>query len=184
MELARHVLNANVSLPRRMFQIVTPEFQERKLTIAHCKAWRGGQRQLPPMDILASMFAYLVCVTGLVAGLAMSFVIFFSAPGQFASAPSQAIVLAARSSHGDAVKISPVNKVSPVKTIAGIGASDRQTAAAELKPIEPPTIAIDARQKPLASHAVSRRLAERARAKQLASRERSSFETRFLHFDD
>jgi len=144
------------------------------------------------MDILAAMFAYLVCVTGLVAGLAMSFVIFFSAPGQFASAPTQAIVMAARSNQGDAAKIlpankiSPVNKVSPLKTIARIGESDGQiaAAAAKSKPVRPPTIAIDARQKPLFSHAVSRRLAERERAKQLAYRERSSFETRFLHFDD
>ena len=40
------------------------------------------------MDILAAMFAYLVCVTGIVTGLAMSFVVFFSAPGQFSAPPT------------------------------------------------------------------------------------------------
>ena len=45
-------------------------------------------------------------------------------------------------------------------------------------------VAIDARQKPLTSNAQLRRLADQERAKRLAYRERSSFETRFLHYDD
>ena len=45
-------------------------------------------------------------------------------------------------------------------------------------------VAIDARQKPLLSNAQLRRLADQERAKRLAYRERSSFETRFLHYDD
>jgi hypothetical protein len=79
-----------------------------------------------------------------------------------------------------------VAMLSPATTIARLGETDRQSAAAaaQPKPVPPPTIAIDVRQKPLFSQAHLRRLVERERARQLAYRERSSFETRFLHFDD
>lgn len=132
------------------------------------------------MDILAAMFAYLVCVTGIVTGLAMSFVVFFSAPGQFSAPPTQAIAMAAMQRP---VKTAPA---SPVETMAKTEHADKQIAAAAAKAraVPTPTIAIDARQKPLFSQARSRRLAEKERARQLAYRGRSSFETRFLHYDD
>ena len=58
------------------------------------------------------------------------------------------------------------------------------TVAAAAKAVPPPTIALDARQKPLVSQTHLRRLAEKERERQLAYRERPSFETRFLHYDD
>ena len=132
------------------------------------------------MDILASMLAYLVCVTGIVTGLVMSFVVFFSTPAQQSTAPEPAVAMLARPSH--------VNKATalPVKTIAKSDQTDKQDAsgAAPANAVAPMTIAIDARQKPPLSQARLRRLAERQRAKHLAYRERSSFETRFLHYDD
>ncbi len=132
------------------------------------------------MDILAAMFAYLVCIAGLVTGLVMSFVVFFSAPGEFSAPPANAIAMAATPN------LSP-NYGSPasapsLKTIAKISRSDGQSVAAV--PAADSPVAIDARQKPLFTRAHFRRLAEKERAKQLAYRERSSFETRFLHFDD
>ncbi len=132
------------------------------------------------MDILAAMLAYLVCVAGIVTGLAMSFVVFFSAPGQFSAPPTQAIAMAAMPR--------PIKtaRASPVKTAAKSEHADKQiaVAAAKAKAVPPLTIVVDTRQKPLFAHARLRRLAERVRAKHLAYRERSSFETRFLHFDD
>jgi hypothetical protein len=138
------------------------------------------------MDILAAMFAYLVCIAGLVTGLVMSFVVFFSAPGEFSAPPTNAIAMVA----GPSLRPSQSPQhglpaaASSVKTIAKISRSDGQIAAASAKPAAAAPIAGDARQKPLFSQAHLRRLAEKERAKQLAYRERSSFETRFLHFDD
>ena len=80
------------------------------------------------MDILAAMFAYLVCIAGLVTGLVMSFVVFFSAPGEFSAPPANAIAMAATPN------LSP-NYGSPasapsLKTIAKISRSDGQSVAA------------------------------------------------------
>ena len=134
------------------------------------------------MDILAAMFAYLVCIAGLVTGLVMSFVVFFSAPGEFSAPPTNAIAMVATPSQ------SPNNgspaSASSARTMAKIRRAEGQIAAAGATPAADSPVAIDARQKPLFSQAHFRRLAEKERAKQLAYRERSSFETRFLHFDD
>lgn len=134
------------------------------------------------MDILAAMFAYLVCVAGIVAGLVMSFVVFFAPPGEFSPPPTQAIAMVARPSHISAAPVSPVKTVA--KTVATLGGSNKRIAAATATPTAVPPVAIDAQQKPLFSPTHSRRLAEKARARQLAYREHSSFESRFLHFDN
>lgn len=131
------------------------------------------------MDILAAMLAYLVCVTGIVGGLVMSFVIYFSPPGEFSPPPARAIAMLAQPSHAAAAP------VSPGKTVAKMDASSKRVAATAANPTAvSPVVAIDAQQKPLFSPTHSRRLAEKARARQLAYREHSSFESRFLHFDD
>jgi len=127
------------------------------------------------------MLGYLVCVAGLVTGLAMSFMAVFAAPAQQAPLPRHAVAM--------------VGKPGPVVTtaaaavataIAATGQTGRHAVAiaARAATIPPPPIAIDARQKPLLSRTTMRRLAERERAKHLAYRERSSFEMRFLHYDD
>jgi hypothetical protein len=140
------------------------------------------------MDILAAMFAYLVCIAGLVTGLVMSFMIFFAAPGAFSAPPTDAIAMVAGPtlSPNLSPSQSPIHgspsSASSAKTIAKVSRSDGQMAAA--MPAADAPVAIDARQKPLFTQAHFRRLAEKERAKQLAYRERSSFETRFLHFDD
>ena len=136
------------------------------------------------MDILAAMFAYLVCIAGLVTGLVMSFVVFFAAPGAFSAPPTDAIAMVAgpNLSPSQSPSLGSPSSASSAKTIAKISRSDGQMAAA--MPAADAPVAIDARQKPLFTQAHFRRLAEKQRAKQLAYRERSSFETRFLHFDD
>jgi len=134
------------------------------------------------MDILASMLAYLVCVAGIVTGLAMSFLVFFSVPSQLTAqltappAAAIAMVAAQRSAAGP----------SALKTVVKVKRAEQQivAAAAQAQAAPPLTIAIDARQKPPVSQAHLRRLSEQQRAKHLAYRERSSFETRFLHYDD
>lgn len=132
------------------------------------------------MDILAAMFAYLACLAGIVAGLVTSFVVFFSPPGEFSSAPAtNAIAMVAGPSRATAAPISSVRAVA--KTATKLDGSNKQFAAAKLAILP---VASDAQQKPLFSQAHSRRLAEKARARQLAYREHSSFESRFLHFDD
>jgi hypothetical protein len=135
------------------------------------------------MDILAAMFAYLVCIAGVITGLVMSFVVFFSPPGAFSGPPTEAIAMVARANPPSSNHGAPA-PASPVKTIAKISRSDEQLAAASPPPAADTPVAADARQKPLFSPSHQRRLAEKQRAKQLASGERSSFESRFLHFDD
>jgi hypothetical protein len=132
------------------------------------------------MDILASIFAYLVCITGLVTGLVMSFVVLFAAPGEFQlpGPPSQAVAMVAGESHLRTAQgvVRTIARSQPVDEKIASGAPGDAVAAAP--------IAIDAQQRTLFSQAHLRRLAEKQRAKQLAYRERSSFETRFLHYDD
>ena len=150
--------------------------------IMHCTAVAGSKRRWS-MDILASIFAYLVCMTGLVTGLVMSFVVLFAAP----NSPSPWLQQASAKVAKPGIVITA--KASPVRTIANIKQHNVTStgATAEIAPakaIAPTSIAADARQKPLLSPTHLRRLTERARAKRFAFRERSSFETRFLHFDD
>lgn len=116
------------------------------------------------MDILAAMFAYLVCVAGVVTGLAMSFIVFFSAP--HALMPQHAVALA--------------EKPGIVKVASAVAAAPAPVA----KAAPSPAVAADARQKPSVSSRRSRRMADKQRTRHLAYRERSSFESRFLHFDD
>jgi len=140
------------------------------------------------MDIIASIFAYLVCMTGIVTGLVLSLVVFFSDPNSQSAMPGQLAAMAAMPSAGK----------TPGKTVVGRIANNKQTDAQLQLKVQanahvPPAakadtpqaaIAIDARQKQLFSKSQRRRLAERARARHLAYRDRSSFETRFLHYDD
>jgi len=140
--------------------------------------WRLGKRRWL-MDILASIFAYLVCMTALVAGLVMSFVVFFSAPNSLLQSPRQAAAMLATQGVAG-------TKISPVRTIAAIEHRNDHSvsAAVAAKTVARMTIAADARQRPLFSQAHLRRLAEKERVKHLAFRESSSFEVRFLHYDD
>ncbi len=135
------------------------------------------------MDILAAMLAYLVCAGGIVGALAVAFVAFFSPPGlqPAARAPAQAMAQAMAMT----VRPSVVRTVAAAKPPATIERPDGAIAAAAVKTkVAMRDVAIDARQKPLASHKQLRQLFGTERAKRLAYREGSSFESRFLHYDD
>jgi hypothetical protein len=128
------------------------------------------------MDILASMLAYLVCVCGIVTGLALSFAVYFG-PVQQTATPGHVIAMVAEASAPQ------MARASTIKPAGGAEPAERKVAA-KAKPDAVPMIAIDARQKPLFSQSRLRRLAAQQRARHLAYRERSSFESRFLHYDD
>lgn len=137
------------------------------------------------MDILAATFAYLVCVTGIVGGLVMSFVIFFASPGQFSLPPTHAAAMAARLEQPPAApaSVKTVAKAA-IETAAEASRAGKPVAAAGAKTAAVPRSAVDAPQKPLDARNHLHRLAKKVRARQLAYREHSSFEARFLHFDD
>lgn len=108
-------------------------------------------------------------MTGLVTGLVMSFVVFFSPPrARLLATPTQAIAMVATPR---ATETAPI---APVKTVA---------RARILTPLQP-AVAADAQQKPFLSAHRMRQLAERQRERHVAFRERSSFEARFLGYDD
>lgn len=171
------------------------KIQEPKSTAVIDPLWRGGKRR-SSMDILASIFAYLVGVTGIVGGLVVSFVIVFSPPAPQPAAPGPAMAMMVKPSPVRTAAIAASHPAVRIKQSANHLASavskseSKSEGKSEAKSIAsseavlPPSIAIDARQKPLMSQAAMRRLAERERARHLASRERLSFEARFLHYDD
>ena len=147
------------------------------------------------MDIIASIFAYLLCATGLVTGLVMSFIVFFSPPGAQLPVPARAIAMVARPSVAPAANTAGlpntarIAKVLPVvKAAPAVKASPVVTLARAHIPQAPPStqsaVARDAQQKPLLTPRRMHQLAERERERHLALRERSSFEARFLHYDD
>lgn len=126
-----------------------------------------------PMDIIASILAYVVCMTGLVTGLIMSFLVFFSPPGGQPGTPAQALAMAEEPSASAIAKVSPTENVLPVVTVARAATAAPRAA-----------VALDAEQKPLLTPHRRRQLAERERERHLAFRERSSFEARFLGYED
>jgi hypothetical protein len=175
---ARHVLNVNVSLARRtgsgfpksQQQPLRNEILPRRIV----NPWRGMKRVLL-MDILASMLAYLVSVAGIIAALAISFVVYFSTPDQQPPMPAN-VVAAAKP---------PLFDMAAPAEVRGLKQTDLRAAskAEQAKP-SLPAVALDAQQKPQTSRAQLRLLVDKDRAKRLASRANTDFETRFLHYDD
>jgi hypothetical protein len=134
------------------------------------------KRVLLSMDILASLLAYLVSITGVIAALAISFVVYFSSPDQQSPIPANVVATA---------KPSLFDVGAPAE-IKGLKQTDLRTAskAEQAKPALT-AVALDAQQqKPQSSRAQLRRLAEKDRAKRFAERANTDFETRFLHYDD
>jgi len=132
------------------------------------------------MDIIASIFAYLISLVGIFAAMAAAFVIYFSQPGQQSPAQPNANVAV--------VAKPPLFDMASSAEVTGIKKTDLRTAskadkAAETKPALPP-VALDAQQKPQTSRTQLRRLADKDRAKHLAERANTDFETRFLHYED
>jgi hypothetical protein len=127
------------------------------------------------MDILASMLAYVVSIVGIIAALAISFVVYSSPADQQPPMPAN-VVAAAKP---------PFFDMAGPAEIKGLKQTDLRAAskAEQAKPASP-AVALDAQQKPLTSQVQLRRLADKDRAKRFAYRANSDFETRFLHYDD
>lgn len=138
------------------------------------------------MDIIASILAYFVCMTGIITGLVLSFAVFFSDLSQPSVMPAQPTAITVRSNPRMIAAVPTVadSKQTNLRIKTPTNAQDNGHVSAA-KTDTPPqaVVAIDARQKPLFSKSQMRRLAER-RARHMAYREGSGFETRFLHYDD
>jgi hypothetical protein len=133
------------------------------------------------MDIIASILAYLGCVTGVVAALAISFMVYFSPVAQPASAP-HAVALAAKSLPA---------KSPPTKTVAEAEQKTVPThpnnrvaplAKNDATPAAVPTS--DVRQKTKMSRAQWNKLVQNERARRLAYQQDPDFEARFLGYAD
>jgi len=142
------------------------------------------------MDILASMLAYLGCVSGIVAALAMSFFVVFSTPVQFTTVQPPATHTAAVAGQLSAPN-SATATVAEAKPASTIGPWQGDVVSLVAKREPPPetsgtpiTIAVDARQKETHSAAQLRRLAREERTRRLAYRQDPDFETRFLSYAD
>ena len=139
------------------------------------------------MDIVGSILAYLVCVPGIVIGLVLSFVIFFSDPGQNSVVPDQPTVLAAKSNVRKITAVSPLTNSKKLDSQLKAPKSAQTNGFVVAAKTDTPRQtmgAIDARMKSVFSKSRMRRLAERAGARHWAYREDSSFRLRFLHYDD
>jgi hypothetical protein len=125
------------------------------------------------MDILASMLAYLGCVTGIVGALAISLFVFFSAPGQ-QIVPNSTLAVAAKPS---AVQTAAVTGARPASTstVAKIELARASKIAANT-----PKTQVSATQVSAAPH----RLVQEERARRFAYQQDPAFEARFLGYTD
>jgi hypothetical protein len=144
------------------------------------------------MDILASMLAYLGCVTGIVGALAMSFYLFFAAPNP-ALTPTHSIAMAAKSDmlKSDMLKSDMLRTaIAPhAKPVASIARADTYVASQVASNIStadapPATVAPASKKAQLARAQLLRRLVQEDRARRWAYQQDPSFETRFLGYAD
>ena len=144
------------------------------------------------MDILASIFAYLGCVTGIVGALAMSFYLVFAAPNP-ALTPADTMAMATKS---DLLRTAIAPRVNPVANIARADThvASRVTSqeapqvasqnALNVSTADASPAAPAAKKTQLAHAQLLRRLAQEDRARRWAYQQDPSFETRFLGYAD
>jgi hypothetical protein len=147
------------------------------------------------MDILASMLAYLGCVTGIVAALVMSFFVFFSTPDQPA-VPKHTVALASKASASrpgeskvamssataTAADATPASKLGPK-----IGPMAAGVASGAPKAETVPQAASAAHLRPRAQIGRAqylRRLVQEERARRWAYQQDPDFDSRFLGYAD
>jgi hypothetical protein len=129
------------------------------------------------MDILASMLAYLTCVTGIIGALCLATVLYFSTPGQPALTHSAAIAI-----RTSATKISPVNLNALETPVSSTATPEPLPQANVAATAHAAKAAADARQAQL-SAAQLRRLVQEERAKRWAYKD-PDFESRFMSYAD
>jgi hypothetical protein len=141
------------------------------------------------MDILASMLAYLGCVTGMVGALALSFYLFFAAPNQ--ALPAHSFAVAAKS---DRLRTSSAAQTKPDANVARadahaasrVASQDASQDASNVSTTDasPATAAPAPKKAQLARALLLRRLVQEDRARRWAYQQDPSFETRFLGYAD
>jgi len=147
------------------------------------------------MDILASMLAYLGCVTGIVGALAMSFYLFFAAPNP-ALTPTHSIAMAAKSDmlKSDMLRTAIAPHAKPVASIARADTYVASRVASQVASqvasnisttdASPATAAPVRKKTQFARAQLLRRLVQEDRARRWAYQQDPSFETRFLGYAD
>lgn len=147
------------------------------------RAWRGGKRR-SSMDIIASMLAYLGCVTGILGALAISFFVVFSSPDQ-STMPISPVAMTAKPSVAKAAMVAtaqPVLKIAQVDSHPASLGPKREMApqAATGRTAS----AINIRQKTQSWAAQVRRQEQEQRARRWAYQQNPDFEARFLGYAD
>lgn len=145
------------------------------------------------MDILASILAYLGCVTGIVCALAISLMVYVSPPGQPAAVkPTVATAASAVKVTTIVAQAKPAPKVEPkvdksektdrrdihVASTAPEAAPDTAAAAPQQ------TISLTRRKAQISRAQFYRRVVEEQRLKRLAYQQNPDFEARFLGYAD
>jgi hypothetical protein len=150
------------------------------------RAWRGGKRR-SSMDIIASMLAYLGCVTGILGALAISFFVVFSSPDQ-PTMPISTVAMTAKPSVAKAATVAAVTAKPPAPKIAQV--DSHPTSLGPKREIVPQAAtgrtasAINVRQKTQLWAAQVRRQEQEQRARRWAYQQNPDFEARFLGYAD
>jgi hypothetical protein len=136
------------------------------------------------MDIIASMLTYLGCVTGIVAALAISVVVYFS-PSHHAAAMKHA---AATAAHSSALGVTTIAQATPASTTDQHDASVTPAKTDKLDPAVQPASTpapVSVRRKTRLSRTqYYRRLVQEERARRWAYQQNPDFEARFLGYAD
>ena len=173
---------AGAAVPGRAARRRKPKYRERNSATAHCTPVAGWQA--PVVDGYLGRHARLSGFRHRHCRRAGDIVCGFLCH----SRPTSCDAGARRRDGGQAAR----RRDGRASKTGGKARTDRQATgrqapgagAATAASVPPVDIAVDARQQPLMSNAQLRRLADKERARRLAYREGSSFETRFLHYDD
>src|ERR1700729_3320248 len=138
------------------------------------------------MDILASIFAYLGCVTGIVGALAMSSYLVFAAPNP-ALTPADTMAMATKSDllrTAIAPRANPVANIARADTHVASRVASQEALNVSTADASPATAAPAPKKTQLAHAQLLRRLAQEDRARRWAYQQDPSFETRFLGYAD
>jgi hypothetical protein len=135
------------------------------------------------MDILASIFAYLGCVTGILGAAAISFFVLFSPPDP-ATIPAPTAMMA-KTSAAKAVATAAATPAPKITQIAvNPASSGPKRDSIPQSTIGRTASANDVRHKPHVAAAQVRRLEQEQRARRWAYQQDPDFEARFLGYAD
>ncbi len=144
----------------------------------HCKIGGKKARAGLSMDILASVIAYLGCITAVVAALVISFAAFFSSPEQAPSfPPKQSVAMSAKPS------VPKVTTAAVAKPPVKLDQAQNNSSTIAQRIAR--TKAAAAHTRTLAARAEKvRHLVQEERARRWAYQDDPDFEARFLGYTD